>query len=124
MARIWVATGALLGALGVAAGAFATHSLGPILPADALATWETGARYLVFHAIALVLTGLAAACWPSRWLDAAGVLFLAGVVLFCGSLAILALDGPRWMGAVAPLGGTAFITGWICLAVGSLRGRR
>ncbi len=121
--RRWAAAGAILAAAGVGVGALGAHALSPVLGPDALATWETAARYLVFHAIGLVLVGLAATCWPSRWLNAAGALFLAGLVLFCGSLAILALGGPRWMGAVAPFGGASFIAGWACLAVGALRAR-
>ena len=78
--------------------------------------FETGARYQMYHALALLGVGLAAGRWPGGAVTAAGWLFVAGTVLFAGSLYLLALTGTRWLGAVTPLGGVAFLAGWAALA--------
>lgn len=92
------------------------------LPADLLAVWNTGVQYHLWHALGMVLVGLAAAVVADGpWLRAAGLLLAVGIVLFSGSLYALALGAPRWLGAVAPLGGTAFILGWLAFAVAALR---
>ncbi|MGH7354759.1 MAG: DUF423 domain-containing protein, partial [Candidatus Rokuibacteriota bacterium] len=88
--------------------------LGP----DALATFETGARYHMYHALGLLAVAWAAARWPGGATAAAGWLFVAGTVLFSGSLYLLSVTGQRWLGAVTPLGGLAFILGWLALAWG------
>jgi len=116
MDRPFVALGALSGFLSVAAGAFGAHALKRRLEPDLLAIFETGARYEMFHALALVLVGLLAARAPSATLTLAGWLFVAGTVLFSGSLYALALTGVRTLGAVTPLGGLAFLAGWLALA--------
>ncbi|MCJ7511802.1 MAG: DUF423 domain-containing protein [Anaerolineales bacterium] len=123
MERVFFVIGALAGALAVAAGAFGAHALGDRLPPDRLATFETGARYLMVHALAMLALGLALGRWPAAatWLQASGWLFLAGMLLFSGSLFLLSLTGIRWLGAITPLGGVAFIAGWVCLAVAVLR---
>lgn len=102
--------------IAVALGAFAAHGLKARLAPELLSIFETGVRYQMYHALGLV--GVAWACgrWPGAWVDAAGWLFVAGTVLFSGSLYVLALTGTRWLGAVAPIGGLAFLAGWICLA--------
>jgi len=111
-----------LAALGVALGAFGAHALKARLGAEALAVWNTGVQYHLWHALAMVLVGLAAGVIPEGpWLRTAGVLLLAGVVLFSGSLYALALGGPRWLGAVTPFGGAAFILGWAAFAVAAVR---
>lgn len=108
--------------MGVALGAFGAHALKARLPADLLAVWNTGVQYHLWHALGMILVGLAAAVLPdSAWLRAAGLLLLAGIVLFSGSLYALALGAPKWLGAVAPLGGTAFVLGWLAFAVAALR---
>ncbi len=118
MDKLFLTLGSLLGGLGVALGAFGAHGLKTRLTADSLATFETAVRYQVYHAIALVLVALAISAWPgSRWSNAAGWLFFAGVILFSGSLYLLVGTGQRWLGAITPLGGVAFIAGWICLAL-------
>jgi uncharacterized membrane protein YgdD (TMEM256/DUF423 family) len=114
--RFWFTTGALLAGLAVAAGAFGAHGLRSRLsPAD-LATFETAVRYQMYHALALLavagLLGRGAAL-----AGAAGWSFLAGIALFSGSLYLLTLAGMRWMGAVTPLGGAAFLAGWVLLAL-------
>ena len=117
--RLFVFLGALSGALAVAAGAFGAHALREAVPPERLATWQTAAHYHLVHALALVAVGLAAAHIPGGLVRAAGWLFLAGTVLFAGSLyALVLLDLPV-LGAVTPLGGGAFIAGWGCLAAGA-----
>lgn len=105
----------------MALGAFAAHGLKSRLDANLLATFEVGVRYQMYHALALL--GVAWACtrFPNSFIVAAGWLFLAGIVVFSGSLYILALTGVRWLGAITPLGGLAFLAGWICLAWAALK---
>src|SRR5512140_2319515 len=111
--------GAVLACIAVAAGAFGAHALKTRLAPDMLAVFETGARYQMYHALALIalalLIGRLAA--PSPWAAAAGWLFIAGIALFSGSLYALALTGIRGLGAVTPVGGLAFLAGWVCFAV-------
>ena len=121
-ARLFVALGAVGGALSVAAGAFGAHALEETVAPERLDTWGTAAHYGLAHALALVLAGLASAHTSSRLVRASGGLFAAGVVVFSGSLyALVLLDLPV-LGAVTPLGGLAFIAGWLCLAAGVWRG--
>ena len=119
----WVAIGAVLGAIGVAMGAFGAHALKTRLDAERLAVWETAARYELVHAVALIAAAWAIERWPGAWTSAVPWLFLAGIALFSGSLFVLALTGVRALGAVTPVGGLCFIAGWLSLAVGALRGR-
>jgi uncharacterized membrane protein YgdD (TMEM256/DUF423 family) len=116
MDRVFFGMGAVLGAIGVAAGAFGAHALRSRLAPDMLAVFETGVRYHLMHALALLAVGWAAARWPSPAVTAAGWLFVAGILLFSGSLYALALSGVRAIGLVTPVGGLAFILGWIALA--------
>ncbi|MBM3984577.1 MAG: DUF423 domain-containing protein [Planctomycetes bacterium] len=108
--------GALLGAAGVAAGAFGAHGLRERLSAEALDWWETGARYQLVHALALLAVGLLARQRGAP-LPLATHLLAWGTVVFSGTLYVLALGGPRWLGAVTPLGGAALIAGWLALAL-------
>jgi uncharacterized membrane protein YgdD (TMEM256/DUF423 family) len=116
-ARSLVTLAGVFGFLGVAAGAFGAHALKDRLSPDLLAIFETGARYHLIHALAL----LAAAWLADRYDNSrpvwAGRLFAAGIVVFSGSLYALALTGERWLGAVTPLGGLCFLTGWLLLAL-------
>ncbi len=121
MDRLFVALGAVSGAIAVAAGAFGAHALKARLPPDLLEVFRTGAQYQLVHALALVAAGLVAARSPGTPAAWAGWLFLAGSVLFSGSLYALALSGVRALGAVTPFGGVAFIAGWVALAVAGLR---
>ncbi|HLK12676.1 MAG TPA: DUF423 domain-containing protein [Candidatus Binatia bacterium] len=120
MDRLFFGLGAALAALAVAAGAFAAHGLRARLAPDLLAVFETGARYQMYHALALLAVAWAVGRWPGA--AVAGWLFVAGVVLFSGSLYVLALSGVRWLGAVTPLGGLAFLAGWLVLAWVAWRG--
>jgi uncharacterized membrane protein YgdD (TMEM256/DUF423 family) len=122
MQRTFLALGALSGALAVAAGAFGAHGLRGRLSPDLMAIFETAARYHMYHALALIAVAAIATRLQGRGADVAGWLFVAGTVVFSGSLYLLALGGPRWLGAVTPLGGLCFIVGWVALAWSALRG--
>ncbi|HEY9673588.1 MAG TPA: DUF423 domain-containing protein [Waterburya sp.] len=119
MIRIFIAIAAILGGLSVAGGAFASHALKEKLAERALEIFETGARYQMYHALALLMVALllsrAEASHTS--LMAAGWAFIVGIALFSGSLYALSLSGIKWLGAITPLGGVAFMVGWGCLAI-------
>jgi uncharacterized membrane protein YgdD (TMEM256/DUF423 family) len=117
MDRLFFGVGALSALISVAAGAFGAHALRARLTAEYLAVFETAARYQMYHALGLLAVAWATTRWPGPLPVWAGWLFLAGTVLFCGSLYIPALTGIRWWGAVTPLGGVAFLAGWACLAL-------
>ncbi len=122
MDRLFFALGSLSAAMAVALGAFGAHGLRARLAADLLATFETGVRYQMYHALALFIVAWVIARWPDATLPVtAGWLFVAGTVLFSFSLYALSLSGLRWLGAITPLGGVAFIAGWLCLAATALR---
>jgi uncharacterized membrane protein YgdD (TMEM256/DUF423 family) len=117
MNRTFWMLGCTFGFLAVAAGAFGAHALRERLGPDLLAVWETGARYQMYHALALLAVAMAAGRWPGGGWTAAGWLFTAGVVVFSGSLYVLAFTGIRWLGAITPLGGLCLLGGWIALAL-------
>ncbi|MEW6496327.1 MAG: DUF423 domain-containing protein [Cyanobacteriota bacterium] len=122
MIRIFIAIAAILGGLSVAAGAFASHALKEKLAERALEIFETGARYQMYHALALLLVALLLTrteASPTP-LIASGWAFVVGVALFSGSLYALSLSGIKWLGAITPLGGVAFMVGWGCLAIAAL----
>lgn len=116
MERLFLAAGAISGFVAVAGGAFGAHALRTRLPPDLLAVFQTGAQYQLAHALALLACGWMVGRAPGAATTAAGWLFLAGSVLFSGSLYALALSGVRALGAVTPLGGIAFLGGWAALA--------
>jgi uncharacterized membrane protein YgdD (TMEM256/DUF423 family) len=118
-AMLWIRIGAISAALAVAAGAFGAHGLREMLAASGRAeTFETAVRYHMAHALALVAVGLLGLhAGRGTDLEVAGWSFLVGTVLFSGSLYGLSLSGPRWLGPITPLGGVAFIVGWIALAL-------
>lgn len=128
--HLWVACGAVLAALSVVTGAFGAHGLKPALAKNAalsaeqiarrLETYETAARYHMYHAIAIVLTGLLASHAASRWLNVAGACFVLGIVIFSGLCYALALGAPKVLGAIVPIGGVAFILGWLAMAVAAV----
>lgn len=124
MERIFTILGSLFALLGVAAGAFGAHALRGVLSADLAAIFETAVRYQLVHALALLAAAWASARWPGPAASAAGVLFIAGIVLFSGSLYLLTLTGVRALGAITPLGGVALIAGWACLAWAAWRNTR
>lgn len=122
MDRTFLFFGSLLGFLAVAFGAFAAHGLKERLSAEMLSVFETGARYQMYHAFALLIVAIAIGQFGNaRLLVIAGWAFLGGVVLFSGSLYALALSGVGILGAVTPVGGLLFLAGWGCLAIFALR---
>jgi len=116
MERVFFGLGSVSAGLAVALGAFAAHGLRSRISPEALQTFETGARYHMYHALALLAVAWAAARWPGGAVTAAGWLFVAGTLLFSGSLYLLAVTGVRVLGAITPFGGLAFILGWLALA--------
>jgi uncharacterized membrane protein YgdD (TMEM256/DUF423 family) len=120
--RLFVTLGAGSAFLAVAAGAFGAHALRTRLPADLLQVFETAARYQMYHALGLVAVAWVVGRWPGALPQWAGWLFVAGTILFSGSLYALALSGIRWLGAITPLGGVAFLAGWVCLALAARKG--
>jgi uncharacterized membrane protein YgdD (TMEM256/DUF423 family) len=124
MDRIFFILGSISAGLAVALGAFGAHGLKTRLTAELLSTFETGVRYQMYHALALFVAAWAIGRWPTSQLPVvAGWLFLAGTVLFSASLYLLAVTGTRWMGAITPLGGVAFVAGWLCLVLAAWLGR-
>ena len=121
MDRTFAFIGALMAMIGVMLGAFGAHALKGRLSPDDLVTFETGVRYQMYHALALFAVAWAVTRWPSGATTSAGWFFVAGIVVFSGSLYLLVLTGHRWLGAVTPLGGLAMILGWGLLAWGVLR---
>ncbi|MCB1757657.1 MAG: DUF423 domain-containing protein [Gammaproteobacteria bacterium] len=118
----WIGVGALLAMLAVMLGAFGAHGLKSHFSEQQMAWYQTAFQYHIIHAIALIITGLASALTPSKNLPKlAGLCFLSGVLLFSGSLYTLALTQMRWLGAITPLGGIAFLFGWGLLAVAGFR---
>lgn len=116
-ARATLVAAALAMAAAVALGAFGAHGLRARVPADMLAVWQTAVQYHAWHGLALFGTGLLMLRVPAtRGLPVAAALFAAGVLLFSGSLYVLVLTGIRGLGAITPLGGVAFIAGWLVLA--------
>ncbi|MGI8501304.1 MAG: DUF423 domain-containing protein [Hassallia sp.] len=119
MTQIFLSIGAIFGGLSVAAGAFASHALGEKISDRSLEIFETAARYQMYHALALLLVALLLSIYqqsPPPTLLASGWLFIIGIALFSGSLYALSLTNVKILGAIAPLGGAAFIAGWGALA--------
>ncbi|MEZ4660761.1 MAG: DUF423 domain-containing protein [Caldilineaceae bacterium] len=123
MERTFFTLAALLGGLAVALGAFGAHALAGRVEARLLEVFETGVRYHFYHALALGLVVVALNRWPNSGLiPTAGWLFVAGIAIFSGSLYLMTFTGARWLGAITPIGGVAFIAGWLCLALAAWRG--
>ena len=116
MDRVFFIIGALSACVGIAAGAFGAHGLKSHLSPEMLSVFEVGVRYQMYHASALMAAAWTQTRWPSSLVTTGGWLFVIGTVLFSGSLYLLSLSGVRWLGAVTPLGGLAFLAGWVCLA--------
>lgn len=115
-----LAVAALFGALAVALGAFGAHALRGLLDEKSLAVWQTAVDYQFRHVLALLAAGLLARAQAARGTTLAAVAFVLGIVLFSGSLYALALGAPHWIGAITPLGGAAFIAGWLALGWAAL----
>ncbi len=122
MAKLFLILSSLSGALAVAFGAFGAHALKHRLDDYARGVYETAVQYHFYHSLALLAVGLLAVHHPDDpLLRSSGWLFLLGLLVFSGSLYLLSLTGVRWLGAITPLGGLAFITGWACLAAAAWR---
>lgn len=117
----WIAIGSLLGMTGVAAGAFGAHALKTRVEPDMLAIFETAARYQMYHAVALVGLGLFASRIDQSMLQVSGFSFVAGTLIFSGTLYALVMTGNRTLGAITPIGGALLIFGWLMLAVVAMR---
>lgn len=119
MTRLFLSVASILAGLSVAGGAFAAHALKEKLSERAIEIFETGARYQMYHSLALLVVGLllSRAEASQSFLIAAGSAFIIGIAIFSGSLYALSLSGIKWLGAITPLGGVAFIIGWGCLAI-------
>lgn len=128
MHKRFVVTGAVLGAIAVALGAFGAHGLKKIVPAETVQTFQTGVQYQMYHGLALLLTGLLYEKCSKRFVKTAGILFIIGVILFSGSLYLLTAGkvtettGMDKAGMITPLGGLAFIGGWLFLFLAAIRG--
>lgn len=122
--RALIATGAVLGMLAVVGGTFAAHVLPEYLDERAMQTFEVAVRYHMYHALAVFCAAWVGSRWPGRVPVLSGWFFVAGVVLFSGSLYVLVTTGAKWLGAVAPLGGSAFIVGWLLLALAPFAPRK
>src|SRR5262245_37439750 len=116
MGQTFAAWGALSAFVAVAAGAFGAHGLRHRLTSEMLAVFDVAVRYQMYHALALLAVSWAQTRWPGPALQLSGYAFLAGTILFSGSLYVLCLTGVRWLGAITPLGGVAFRLGWLALA--------
>jgi len=116
MDRFFFIAACLFGFLAVALGAFGAHGLKAYLEATLLVTFETGVRYQMYHSMALLAVALAYTRWPGKGLIISGWMFIAGIVLFSGSLYALSLSGERSLGMITPFGGLAFLAGWLSMA--------
>jgi uncharacterized membrane protein YgdD (TMEM256/DUF423 family) len=127
MNKTFLITAACIGALSVALGAFGAHGLKDKLNESTLGIFETAVRYQFYHVFALFAVGLLFQTYNNEWMVWSGRLFIAGVILFCGSLYLLTYflansnDSMKWLGAITPFGGLSFIGGWICMAIGILK---
>jgi uncharacterized membrane protein YgdD (TMEM256/DUF423 family) len=120
--RALIGAGALLGFIGVAAGAFGAHAIRERVTPERVDNWKTAADYQLWHALAAIAAGLIAVRWASGAAAAAGWCFVAGVAVFSGSLYALALTDRRKIGAITPIGGVLFLVGWALLIVAAIRG--
>jgi uncharacterized membrane protein YgdD (TMEM256/DUF423 family) len=120
--RLFFVLGSASAGMAVALGAFGAHALKARLSPEMLAVYETGVRYQMFHALALLAVAWACSRWPgSAAISSSGWLFVAGTLLFSGSLIALSLTGVRGLGAITPIGGLAFVLGWAALAWGAAK---
>lgn len=122
MSSTWFGIGAVAAALGVGLGAFGAHGLKTRVSPEMLVVFETGVRYHLIHALGLLAVGWAAARWPGTATQTAGILMTLGIVVFSGSLYVMTFTGLRWLGAITPIGGVAFLVGWILLLVAAVKG--
>ncbi len=121
MERLFIMVGSIAAFLGVALGAFGAHMLKNRLSEDLFNIFEVGVRYHFYHALALLAVAWACTRWPGNLTILSGWLFLAGIIIFSGSLYALSLSGVRWLGAITPIGGLAFLAGWVCLFIAAFK---
>ena len=117
MVKVWFVLAALLGFLSVGLGAFGAHSLKNLLDEYGKSIWEKAVLYQMFHTMALFAVGFSQVFFRNTSFSLAGLFFLSGILLFSGSLYLLAVTGVKWLGAVTPFGGIAFLLGWVWLGV-------
>lgn len=120
--RQLIIAGALALFVGVGAGAFGAHGLKRMLSPDMLAIWHTAVLYQMVHGLGMLLIALLGARFGSPLLNYAGTVMFAGIVIFSGSLYVLVLSGTKWLGAITPIGGLAFLVAWAMVAVAAYRG--
>ena len=118
------AVGAVLGLLAVGLGAFGAHALARVIPPDLVETYDTAARYQMVHALAVLAAALLHDRWRRPHFAWGGWLFVAGVVIFSGSLYVLSLTGARWLGAITPVGGVCLLAGWAAMTWGAVSRER
>ena len=121
MSKTIIMTASVLLALAVAIGAFGAHGLKSHLSDEMLQTFKTGVEYHFYHALGLLLVGMLSLSMPSGWLYWSAILLTVGIILFSGSLYVLAISGIKWLGAITPFGGLSFIAGWILLFIAVLK---
>ncbi len=122
MERLFFLVGSISAFIAVVLGAFGAHGLKGRLTPEMLNAFEVGVRYQMYHALALLAVAWALSRWPRAEVTVAGWLFVAGTIIFSGSLYLLSLTGVRWIGAITPIGGVAFLLGWLSLVWGVWRG--
>lgn len=122
MPNLFFAFGSGFGLLAVVFGAFGAHTLRNTVSPEMLETFEVAARYQMYHSLALIAAAWAETQqWHTQLTTASGWCFVAGILIFSGSLYVLSLTGIRWLGAITPIGGLAFIAGWACLMIAALQ---
>ena len=114
--REWIITGAFFAALGILIGAFGAHGLKTKISSENLIVFEIGVRYHIYHAVGLILLGIIGFHYPNELINISAYMFCLGIILFSGSLYLLAFTNLRWLGAITPIGGFCFILGWLILA--------
>lgn len=123
MIKLFLSLGSISAMLAVILGAFGAHGLKNRISTEMLEIFQTGVQYHMYHSLGLIALGILAYHMPeSSWLRWSGWMMVAGIVVFSGSLYVLSLTGARWLGAVTPLGGVAFIVSWVLLAIAVLKG--
>lgn len=113
--------GAVFMALTVLLGAFGAHALKKVLSSDMLAIYQTAVQYQFYHSLGLLVVGTIGLHYPPKWIRWSGIFLMAGIVLFSGSLYVLAFSGIKAFGAITPIGGVSFVIGWVMLVVGIIQ---
>jgi uncharacterized membrane protein YgdD (TMEM256/DUF423 family) len=121
MNKTFLIIGAVLMALGVGLGAFGAHALKQKLSAEMMTVYKTAVEYHFYHALGLILIGILYQLYPSKMVMTSGWVVFLGVILFSGSLYVLSITGIKWIGAITPIGGVAFIAGWVLLVIGIIK---